>query len=243
MNRFTTYLIVGIVFAGLAAVGYIFNPHPAGAQGPADGLSVRIAKPLPLPITGNVGVSGTPSVNIAGTPSVKIADTLAVSLAPGATIRVVDEPGRAPYQSTLVFKQNQGCIGNACPLLFQSIPSGKRLVATNLMGTVYVDAPGFLFPPQLTGSGVTLLNGVPGRISVPAIVQPGVFPGPAGNENAFVINAQIRAFFDSGPAAPQMQISSTTPIATDSTGAFASNMTLSGYLVDCSTPSSCAAVV
>jgi len=150
-----------------------------------------------------------------------------------ALVQNVDEPGRTPYQSTLVFKQGTGGCGiTACTLIFGSVPNGKRLVATNLMGTVFVDTPGIILPLKFSG-----LTGVP------TLLQAGVFPGPVGNENVFAVNAEIHAVFDSGPIAPQMNIVATTPISLDTTGETSGIMTLSGYLLDCSVASACAAIV
>jgi len=142
----------------------------------------------------------------------------------------VDEPGRAPYQSTVVFKQSTGgCSVTACTIIFASVPAGKRLVATNLTGAVYVDTPGIILPPLVSGA-----------IRVPTVQQTGVFPGPINNENMFGVNAQIRLAYDSGGPSPQLTIVATTPIAFDTSGNTASTLTLSGYLIDCST--SCAAI-
>lgn len=56
---FRNQLIVAGIFVALAAIGTLMNATRAAAQGPPDGLAVRVAGPLPLPVSGSVGVSGT----------------------------------------------------------------------------------------------------------------------------------------------------------------------------------------
>jgi hypothetical protein len=80
MNRFKNHLIAVAVLSVLAIVGTVMSSHQAVAQGPADGLAVKIVSPVPVPVTGlttvsgtvaatqsgqwNVGISGTPNVNV-----------------------------------------------------------------------------------------------------------------------------------------------------------------------------------
>ncbi len=148
-----------------------------------------------------------------------------------ALVENIDEAGRSPYQSTLVFSRNTGgCATSTCTLIFKGVPLGKRLVATNITGAIFVDTPGIVLPPQLTA--VT---------RVPATLQAGVFPGPIGNENMFAVNAPIHTFYDGGPVAPQMTIVATTPISFDTTGNTSGVLTLSGYVIDCT--ASCAPIM
>src|SRR5215467_15729029 len=59
MNRFKNHLIAAAMLSVLAIVGTIMNSHQVAAQGPPDGLAVRIVNPIPVPVTGSLGVNGT----------------------------------------------------------------------------------------------------------------------------------------------------------------------------------------
>ena len=94
-NKLIALLAVGI----LAVIGSLMNSRGAAAQGPPDGLAVRIVNPLPVPVTGNTTVSGT------------------------VRVKNIDEPGRNPYQFV------GGCTGSTgCFVVFPAVPAGKRLV-------------------------------------------------------------------------------------------------------------------
>jgi hypothetical protein len=143
-----------------------------------------------------------------------------------AFVQSVDEPGRNPYASTRFFANgfpaDGSCAASFCNLQFQAVPAGKRLVVTNVIGAVYVDAPGviaplLLFPWANANLGTTL--------AIPAGLMAGTYQG----SNMIGISAEVRAYFEPG-AIPALAI---TPIgslsALGSRGSTA--ITLSGYLV------------
>jgi hypothetical protein len=145
-----------------------------------------------------------------------------------AIVQNVDEPGRNPYASTVFFANGFEfpaggiCTNSQCDLHFQAVPAGKRLVVTNVIGNVYVDAPGviapvLLFPFGNSSQGTTMM--------LPAGLMAGTYLGA----NMVGINAEVRAYFEAG-ATPAIAI---TPIGNisvlDSRGSAA--ITLSGYLV------------
>jgi len=108
MNRFKNHLIAAGLLSVLAIIGTIMNSHRVAAQGPPTGMSVNIVNPLPVPVTGTVGVTGTQNVNVANP-----------ATAPVLFLNVND-PGRIPYQKVISAKG---------PFLtFPAVPSGHRLV-------------------------------------------------------------------------------------------------------------------
>ncbi len=158
-----------------------------------------------------------------------------------AFVQNVDEPGRIPYQSVIFFAQGGGgcsgascasCVGDFCTLNFPPVPNNKRLVVTSILGQVYVDTPGVLKPVQL------------GSIFFPSVLQAGTFPGVLGvNTNIFGVNvtgAMVTAI--DGGNTPTINLVSTTPLSF-SNGGTNGQITVTGYLVDCSSNGSCALIV
>jgi hypothetical protein len=63
MNRIKNHLIAAAVLSVLALIGTIMNSHQAAAQGPPNGLAVNIVNPVPVPVSGNVGITGNSAAN------------------------------------------------------------------------------------------------------------------------------------------------------------------------------------
>src|SRR5262249_30678759 len=106
------------VWIGLAlfAVSGLVKRDPVNAQGaqPVTDVNVVNTHANPVPISGNVGITGTPGfvvANTAGTP---------------VFVRNVDARDRAPYQSAQLCLD---CSGNGRPsaIRFAPVPTGKRL--------------------------------------------------------------------------------------------------------------------
>jgi len=136
-----------------------------------------------------------------------------------ALVANVDEPGRTPYQGVVVVTTDTCCYSLA------PVPSGRRLVITNVTGSVNLDAPGFL-------TSVSLANQQTGaQVSIATTVT-GAFAG----QSSFSVSAPIQ-FVADGSQTLQMSISALSA-ATPSVGIFA----LSGYLLDCGV-ASCVPVV
>jgi hypothetical protein len=145
-----------------------------------------------------------------------------------AIVENVDEPGRNPYASTVFFANGfefpagGTCGSSQCELHFQTVPAGKRLVVTNVIGNVYVDTPGvispvLLFPLGNSGQGTTMM--------LPSGLMAGTYQG----SNMIGISAEVRAYFEPG-ATPAISIIPIGAIsALGSKGSTA--ITLSGYLV------------
>ncbi len=157
-----------------------------------------------------------------------------------ALVESVDEPGRIPYESTVLFSKGGGgcagpncfsCSNGFCIVTFGTVPSNKRLVVTSVLGQVYVDTPGVLQPIQLN------------HILIPTILQTGTFGGAAGgSDNIVGINAagSMLTAIDGG-GSPSVTMVSTTPFSA-SNGTNMGQITIIGYLVDCSAVGSCAAI-
>src|SRR5712692_9564395 len=134
MKPFARIVLLTLGFALLSASIGVFTT-PSGRAAAANLFQVFVTNTAssPVPVTGNVGVSGTPNVNVANTPAVNaqqsgtwnvgINGTPSVQLAPGTTVGVTggtlnfsntpstpiftrdkDNPALAPFQTTL-------CIG------------------------------------------------------------------------------------------------------------------------------------
>jgi hypothetical protein len=158
-----------------------------------------------------------------------------------AFVQNVDEPGRIPYQSVVFFAQGGGgcsgpscasCAGDFCTLNFAPVPNNKRLVVTSVIGLVYVDTPGVLKPIQL------------GSVFIPTVLQAGTFPGVVGVQtNIFGVNAtgSLVSPIDGGNT-PSINMVSTAQFS-NSNGATNGQMTVTGYLVDCTAAGSCALIV
>jgi len=103
-----------LFLAGTVILASILSPlfgHSAAAAGSAPVTVVN----TPLPVTGNLGVSGT--VTVASLPN--------VNLAPGSTVRDRDNPALQPYSA---FCTGAFTITNISECSFPAVPSGKILV-------------------------------------------------------------------------------------------------------------------
>ncbi|SPF33125.1 exported hypothetical protein [Candidatus Sulfopaludibacter sp. SbA4] len=159
MKKLQIKIVVASVFVALALVGTLMNSRQAIAQGPLDGVPVRIVQPVPVPVTGTVGVTGSTTVSgtVAATQSgawnVAINGIPTVNLAPGANvgvtgnteanplwIRASDNPARSPFTlfgqvGTLGSVQFAGTI-----FPMGAPPSGQRYVIEHYNVTCYVAA-------------------------------------------------------------------------------------------------------
>ena len=142
-----------------------------------------------------------------------------------ALVQNVDEPGRNPYTSTVFFASDlfSSCAGVECRVNFAPVPVGKRLVATSLVGNIYVETPGvvgstLLFPLGNALGGTTL--------SVPTLPP----AGPASGANVIGVSVQLTAYFEQG-FTPEMVIDATNSISPHRNGLTEGVLTLTGYLV------------
>jgi hypothetical protein len=146
MGKFKNHLIIAVIFALLAAIGTTMKESALSGKSPDD---VNIVSPLPVPVSGTVGISGQPvGVNVANTPNVNIANTPSVSIANSPSVNIgspvtvgnpatnpvlTSEAGKAPYSATCAGAgQIQGrCAIASCTF---TVPAGRRLVIQSLTG-------------------------------------------------------------------------------------------------------------
>ncbi len=126
----------------------------------------------------------------------------------------VDDAGRTPYQFFLTIRGDCS-FGNLCQGIVPSVPNGKRLVITNITGFLSSTAPG----------GTLIQLGLSGSINVPL-----TFSGPLLGSNYFTYNQQGLAFYDVGDRPkPFLLVGAARDTINDA------ELTLSGYLLDCTT--------
>jgi len=220
-------LIAASALAILGIVGLAMQKSNAASAPALPSVPVTVAAPLPLPVSGSVsaqqngawtvGINGTPSVNIANSP------TVTLSTAPSAPLlfRNADDPGRIAFQSSV--NMSGQCSGSSCFFTFQPTGgTGYRLVVEHVSG-------GFDFigvPDQITVSiGGSAFRVTPNAASseFTAFDQPVLFYFDLPQVfQAFVAAAGGGAVFDSGQNVSQ-------------------NITISGYILDCSA-APCAAI-
>jgi hypothetical protein len=146
-----------------------------------------------------------------------------------ALVADIDTPGRAPYQRHLVFSCPAG--SNRCGAEATPVPAGKRLVITNINGNFDAKSqPGLAV-------GVLFEHGVQGSSpNTPPLLLPVSFLATESNDDEFVVNVPVLAYFDP-PDFPFILVSLSNNNITGHEMDFA----LSGYLVDCSV-ASCAPI-
>ena len=135
-----------------------------------------------------------------------------------ALVSNVDDPGRIPYQTQQILCSTSFA---SCSVTLAPVLPGKRLVITNVSGSVDTSQPsGYLVQPSLGGSPETLLTTT--------------FQGSFAGLNSFVFNQTVLRFYDAGEA----------PIVSVDLGVnspSAARFFLRGYLLDCMT-APCAAI-
>jgi hypothetical protein len=144
-----------------------------------------------------------------------------------ALVQNIDEPGRNPFHADRSFTSNEpspglSCVNNICRNFYGVVPSGKRLVITNVTGEVYVDAPGTIVNVTLYDSNTVSPLAT---TLIPSTPQSGVIFG----SNSIGVSASVLAYFDAGTQ-PTVQVYTTSPI---SQAGFigASEISIAGYYV------------
>jgi hypothetical protein len=129
----------------------------------------------------------------------------------------IDDRGRVPFVQTVQSTICNGAHGgnNPCNFLFDLVPSGHRLVVEQISGHIF----GSGTPTYIQASLVDHSNDILGSVSAPAQAE-SIFGGPA------------LAYFDAGDQA-LVQVTFFAPFGTNMIGV-AQQVTISGYMVDCS---------
>jgi hypothetical protein len=121
--------IYGILAVSLFVLMIVFEKPALPAQ-TAPVQVMNTAGPAPgqnVPISGNVGITGTPTVNIGNSPT--------VGLLAGAAVRDADNPARHAWQTRQAFSVTGDFECDAF-----SVPSGKELVIENFSAFGWVPA-------------------------------------------------------------------------------------------------------
>lgn len=104
MNRFKKELMAAAVLVLLGVIVATMNScQGVAAQGPTSGTSVNIVNPLPVPVTGSLGITGTPNVQVTN-PATAPVLVLNVNDLNGFTIGV---PSQGPYYGNIVVPAKQ----------------------------------------------------------------------------------------------------------------------------------------
>ena len=176
IEKFGNKLVAISVLGILALIGASMS-----RQAVADSTKDVVIDNVPLPVSGNVNVSGTVAatqsgpwnVGISGTPSVNIANTPTVNLLNSSTAPLhflnVDEKGRIAYESRS--DQTGICTGNLCNFSFPTIPVQHRLVVEHLSGAIDVQGvPTQVLVQMSSQSGGTITGFLPVLPSTPHVV-------------------------------------------------------------------------
>jgi hypothetical protein len=220
MNRLKNHLIAAALLSALAIIGTIMNSHQAAAQGPPNGLAVNIVNPVPVPVAGSLGITGTVAATQSGVWNVGLTGNTAAN---PLLVRDVDGPNRQPFQRifNVAGGVGTGCGTNFCVISLGTVPTGKFLVLTHFQGALSL-APGSApNTVTLTRNGDTVFD-VPRNslgCSSDTLASPPVTRCP--------FNEEIRVIFQAGE---------TARIDTDTGGSLAGvwpqTFVVEGYYVD-----------
>ena len=159
----TSYRVPLIAAAGLLVfVAIVTNAKRAVAQNPHPGSApVNIVSPVPLPITGDVSITGTPTINISNTASTPL------------YVNDIDAAARQPFQVTLcraggLFRCSGS--GPTVPTSF-TLPTGRQAVVEYVSGFCATGATSPLLVQIATTVGGTSVNHVVPSLSVGDLQQ------------------------------------------------------------------------
>jgi len=183
MNRFKTPLLTTGVLVGLALIGSFMNSRPSAVQAADGGPTVTIdPKQLPLPMTGNVQITGTPSISFSNTASSPL------------YTRDVDNPARRPFQTTLCLTASFGQPASSCGSTTSqyAVPSDRRLVIEFVSGFCSTGPVGGTALTILRTELNTTVAGIPVQHNIPltpglghfdAAQQTRIYADPGTNVN------------------------------------------------------------
>ncbi len=158
---------------------------------------------------------------IAGSLLLSLTAQKAISQIRAALSKNVDEPGRLPYQAEVDF--GGSCFGgnSFCIVAFPPVPAGKRLVVEHVTALAFVRNGGQVNLFAFGDGNSTNTGNV-------ALLQPTFSALYAADafEFAWSIDKPIKLYYEPGTT-PKVKIQASVGF-----GAFASNMTLHGYLID-----------
>jgi hypothetical protein len=112
-----------------------------------------------------------------------------------ALIQNVDEPARNPFSEDFkVQADNNGCFSfssNDCSFVGDTVPAGKRLVITNITGSLLTVNPPEVYTNLFTN------NGQAARVNLPATIQ--YYGNVFGQDQYWVnFNLQLQSYLEAG---------------------------------------------
>jgi len=253
MQTLRNKLIAIAVLAILAVVGSLMYSLKAIAQGPPDGLAVRIVQPLPVPTTGSASVSGNvglvPGTSVGLVPGTSVGISGTVALAPATSVGVSGPVGLAsgtsvsvnnPFSNPVPFRSVTDAVqptgsNSSCAIASgywncedggYVVPSGKRLVIE------YVSMWGCLPSGQaamvrIANSGTSVAPVLPMTALTPITTGGhGDLCDPLQQQHLISIGQQLRVYADQGQTV-QMRVD-----RNEQGAAAVFHFTLNGYLVD-----------
>lgn len=211
-NKLIALAAVGI----LGMVGSLMNSRQAAAQGPSNGLAVRIVEPLPLPVTGSSTISGTVAATQSGAWSVGLTGNTATN---PLLVRNVDDPASHPIALL---------IGNAdsVGLYFAqwTVPATRRYVIEEFYAGCSVDTTA-----SMTDASVRVFGG--GTVTANASAAPR-FIEPNGSISGHAVNLWSASAVTRLYANPGDTISFRVDDTSGSSSVRECTLSLSGYAVD-----------
>jgi len=198
--------IAALALFGVAAS--LISPERASAQrGGPPTTQVEIVAPVPVPISGNVTVTGTPSVVVANNATNPV------------RIRNVDNPVQQAVTFSTEVTVADGSFGEVNLNAF-AVPAGKRLVLE------YVSGHASLQPGQKPLVGMITALNFSGFLHNLTAVPQGDFSAISARPEEFTINQPLRLYSDGGFSLG-IQLTRNA-----SAGLALLQLTFSGYLVD-----------
>jgi hypothetical protein len=220
-SRKNLILAAGCLIA-LGSIGTVMNRGSSPVALRADGgPTVTIGSPIPLPVTGGLTISGTPSVNVANTPNVNVNNTPNVHVTNSPTVQVGntsanpvpttdrDATGRNLYQAV----SNCSNVPNPCVIAFPAVPAGKRLVITHVSALAVMPSATALVVVELRGGNIFQF--------LPSVASPGNFTGQFDS----IVNQEVLAAYEVGQT-PEVDGFAAT------VSTFTVVASISGYMID-----------
>jgi hypothetical protein len=205
MNRFKNHMIAVAALSVLAIIGTIMNSRQAAAQGPPNGLAVRIVNPAPVPVSGtvtvgNLGASTLPvavtnfpptqSVAVTNFPATQnVSGTVNIGTLPSGQTIVLNAPGSVPFSQSLTSSSPQFAVPTT--IASQTVSS---VVVTEVSGSCTgIGSFNLGLQDIVGGSAATTFNFPVGTL------QAGAFPLLAQETHIFIAAGHSVGINDNTP--------------------------------------------
>jgi hypothetical protein len=194
MTPFKKHLTAVSVLSVLAIIGAIMTSHQTPAQGPPNGLAVRIVNDAPVPVSGTVTVGNlgatTLPVSVTNFPATQtVSGTVNIGTLPTLQTTVLNAPGSNPFSESLTSASPQFAVPTS--LSGQTV---KSVVVTEVSGFC-TGIGSFLLGLQdiAGGSPITTFSFTVGTL------QNGIFPLLAQQTQIFITAGHSVGINDTTP--------------------------------------------